>query len=498
MNFKNKLISRFIIMLLTFTMILGSMASADTLPYISYNYDYWEDFTNTPAAYIPAGTISSKSLGLKTELGQIYDIYVDDPSQTLYICDYTNNQIVVVNGKDFSLITVINEFYNSSKGTMDKFNNPQGVFFSANKELYVCDTGNHRYVKFSQNDSRTYEYISEFNSSMIISDILADDYKFNPTKICVDAADKIYIINQGEFQGVLQFEQNGVFNGYFGTIPISVSLLQKFWKTVSTKAQRAKSALYIPTEYTGIDLDDGGFLYASFLDNKGQQAVMRLNSKGADVIRKGANGNVGGDLEGTQFSLNAYCGTSKIKDVVYNGSGMYSLLDTLRGRIFTYDREGNLLYIYGGQGNQDGTFVSACSIEKIGDKMIVCDIVRNEINIFAPTEYGTLINEAVACRYDGDESLAVDKWNQVLRLNENFEQAYIGIGKAFLNDGQYKKSMDYLDLGMSRSYYSIAYKRYRNNVIKQNFNLIFGSILVLLVAFLGNKLYKSIKNREVD
>ena len=89
-------------------------------------------------------------------------------------------------------------------------------------------------------------------------------------------------------------------------------------------------------------------------------------------------------------------------------------------------------------------------------------------------------------------------WAKVLKLNENFEQAYIGIGKAYLNSGEYDKAMDYLSLGMSRSYYSIAYKRYRNDVLKENFNLIFGGIIVLLVGFLSFRLYKKAKNGKYD
>jgi len=193
-----------------------------------------------------------------------------------------------------------------------------------------------------------------------------------------------------------------------------------------------------------------------------------------------------------------YSGFSKIIDVCYNSKGMYSMIDKTRGRIFTYDTEGNLLYIYGGVGSLDGTFTSARSIESNKEQRLVCDVTKNEIQIFSPTQYGSLINEAVSYRYDGDEAMAVATWQKVLQLNENFEQAYIGIGKAYLNSGEYKKAMDYLSLGMSRSYYSIAYKRYRNNVIKSHFNLIFGVILVLLVAFIVTRLIKKSKAGKYD
>ncbi len=498
MNFKNKIFSRFIVLVLILAMAMQTTALADNVPYVTYNFDYWEDVVYTPAAYIPDGSITGESLGLNRKLGSIYDCYVDQRTNTIYLCDYNYSEIIVVDGNDYSLITTIKEFYNTETGMDDKFNQPQGVYFSENGSLYICDTGNARLVWFDLTEEGEYEYAGHIDSSLIKSDILAEGYVFQPLKVCVDSADRIYIINLNEFQGILQLEKDGTFNGYFGTITVSISLWQKIWRTLSTQAQKENQAMYIPTEYTGIDIDDAGFLYASYLDQNGLQAVMRLNSKGGDVIRKGANQNVGGDIVGTSVALNLYCGTNRMQDVVYCGDGMYSLLDNLRGRIFTYDAEGNLLYIYGGMGNQDGTFSSPRSIETNGEDRIVCDINRNEVFIFSPTEYGSLINEAVGCRYDGDESLAVETWAKVLKLNENFEQAYIGIGKAYLNSGEYDKAMDYLSLGMSRSYYSIAYKRYRNDVLKENFNLIFGGIIVLLVGFLSFRLYKKAKSGKYD
>ena len=45
--------------------------------------------------------------------------------------------------------------------------------------------------------------------------------------------------------------------------------------------------------------------------------------------------------------------------VVVRNQGIYSILDSVRGRIFTYDHEGNLLYIFGGLGSQEGTSMAS-------------------------------------------------------------------------------------------------------------------------------------------
>ena len=43
-----------------------------------------------------------------------------------------------------------------------------------------------------------------------------------------------------------------------------------------------------------------------------------------------------------------------------------------------------------------------------------------------------------ALRYDGDEASAVALWREVLKLDSNFELAYVGIGKSYLAAGDNK------------------------------------------------------------
>lgn len=235
-------------------------------------------------------------------------------------------------------------------------------------------------------------------------------------------------------------------------------------------------------------------MYASNIDTQGKQAVRRLNPKGEDVIKKGENGNVGGDLAIVSTSSSNYAGISMIIDVVYRDKGIYSLLDSKRGRIFTYDHEGNLLYIFGGLGAQAGTFTTPVAIEALDDKIVVLDATRREMLVFKETQYGNLINEAVGLRYDGDETLAVDMWKQVLMLDENNELANVGIGKAYLTSGDNVNAMKYLKIGMSRQYYSVAYRRYRNEFLKEYLGFILTGVVVIIAAIVLIK--KHIKKKK--
>ena len=169
-------------------------------------------------------------------------------------------------------------------------NAPYGVAVSDKNQLYIADSQNRRIVVL--NEDRSLEKIVENPQA----EVLADDFVFTPLKISVDYADRIYCIAQKMFEGIMVFETNGEFTGFFGTIQVKITLWEKFWRKIATKEERSKQQLFIPTEFTGIDIDDGGFVYASNIDVDGKQAVRRLNPKGEDVIKKGINKNVGGDL----------------------------------------------------------------------------------------------------------------------------------------------------------------------------------------------------------
>lgn len=459
-------------------------AKADsTVPYDSYNYDYWEDIVFTPAPYIPDGSVSGTTIGVGSLLSP-QDLCVS-PNGNIYIADTGNNRILEVDSKLSSAIREIDCF--TMDGAEQSFNQPNGVCVSQNGQLYIADSENHRIVVLEESDLSFVKIIENPES-----DVLPENFVFTPLKITVDYADRVYCIAKNMFQGIMVFENEGQFTGFFGTIEVNVSAWDKIWRKLSTKAQRSKQQLFIPTEFTGIDIDAKGFVYASNIDTWGLQAVRCLNPKGQDVIRKGENGNVGGDL--ITGGGSDYSGVSTIVDVVYRDKGIYSLLDSRRGRIFTYDHEGNLLYIFGGLGTQAGTFTTPVAIEAMGDKIIVLDSYRKEILIFKETPYGNLINDAVGLRYDGDETLAVDKWKQVLMLDENNELANVGIGKAYLTSGDNEAAMKYLKLGMSRQYYSVAYRRYRNDFLKKYLGYILtGAVVVVAGVVIGLRYRKKKK-----
>ncbi len=466
----------------------GAALANDSLPYDSYNYDYWDNILYTPAPYVPDGTVAGTGLTWEgASLGTFrtpQDLCVS-PDGDLYIADTGNNRIVVLADDLKTVKQVITGF--EADGKQETFSSPYGVAVSENRQLYIADSQNHRIVVLEL-DGSFVKYVQNPQS-----EVLEDNYVFTPLKVSVDYADRVYSVAQNMFQGIMVFSADGEFTGFFGTISVKISLWEKFWRKIATKEERSKQQLFIPTEFTGIDVDDEGFVYASNKDTDGVQAVRRLNPKGEDVIRKGPSENLGGDRV-TGIAGN-YSGPSQIVDVVYRDHGIYSLLDSRRGRVFTYDHEGNLLYIFGGIGTQEGTFRTPAAIEQLGTRLLVLDSQQANVNIFSQTEYGRLINEAVSLRFDGDESLAVPMWQEVLRLDENNELANAGIGKAYLSAGDNEKALLYLRRGMNRAYYSVAFKRWRNEMLASNISWVL--TLVIILAALAAVYSKVIKPRRL-
>ncbi len=491
MNKKN-IIQKMTLLVLTVVMVFTSVCYADDVPYVTYTYNYWEDVVYTPAAYIPDGKIDGTTiLDDKGEAIGTFsspsDVYLASDGN-LYIADSGNNRIVVLD-KEYKFVRMIDGFKDKS-GKWSELKGPNGICHSddPNGHIYIADTGNNRVVILDS----ALNLVRIVENPQREDNVLEDDFVFAPTKVAVDYAERLYVIAKNTEEGIMIFNTDYEFEAFYGAIPVNITTWDRIWSKLSTKAQRAKSRLNISTEYNGMDVDPQGFIYASYLDENGLQAVMRLNPKGNDVIKKGYNGNIGGDIDIVE--TNSYSGKSKAIDVVYRSHGIYSFLDSKRGRIFTYDHEGNLLYIFGGLGLQEGCFKSPVAIEENTDgHILVADVVQNVILMFKATEYGDKINQAVSLRYDGNEETAVPIWEDVLKLDANFELAYVGLGKSYLSAGENRKAMEYLKLGMSRQYYSIAYRRYRNEFLVANLEWMLSGLAGIVIVIY---VVKMIKNRK--
>jgi DNA-binding beta-propeller fold protein YncE len=451
--------------LLVSLLVLQSTPASASAPYESYNYNYWKEAVPSPAPYLPQRAITGRDLGIG-DFQEPSDMYITDQGY-VYIADSGNKRIVCLD-PNWKLLRVLSTF--DHQGKKDAFNNPSGVFAGRDGMLYVADTNNHRVVVISP-EGKLKRIIQNPKS-----EVLPGDFKFVPLKVTADNANRVYVVAQGIYEGIMQFDEQGNFIGYVGTNKVQRNYADYFWRMISTKAQKAQMVLFIPTEFSNVDIDAKGFVYATNIDPGSQEPIKRLNPSGEDVLKRFGYFEVKGDIRYSTFGANS--GPSKMVDIKVREGGMYSVVDSLRGRIFTYDDEGNLLYVFGAKGTQLGTFKTPVAIDRAGENLAVLDRGKSNIVLFEPTAFGNRVNKAVEQHYNGDDDKAVESWKEVLRLNSNYDIAYIGIGKSLLIQKRNEEAQEYFKLGMERKNYSVAYKRYRREVMKEYF----GTFLTILVC----------------
>lgn len=476
-----KLPAALVILCTTVLLVCGSGAIAK-VPYESYIYDYWLQSIQTPQAYVPQRVIGSRDLGLDS-LKSPQDLCISHDGN-IYLLDTGNNRIIVTD-RSFNVIRIINQFDND--GRTDKFNTPQGLFVTDDGAIYVADTGNGRIVELTT-DGHLRRIVGAPKSDT--EGIMSQDFVYRPAKVAVDPTGRIYALVENEYEGLLAFTAQGEFTGFVGAPRVVPSLADVFWQRIATREQRERLSLFLPTEYTNLDIDYKGLVLAVEANK-----IRRLNPAGLDVLVRVDSAPPQGDARypgqwdrGGQYADRAtYTGPSAFSDVTAGRHGMYSILDGKRGRVFTYDRTGRLLFVFGGPGSQTGLFTSAVALDMLGDDVLVLDRSIGTITVFRPTIYGKAILSAIDLYEVGLYEQSTEMWQRVLKLNSNYDMAYTGIGRALLRQEQYVQAMEYFRLGNDREGYSEAFTWARKDAISARFGFAVAVLALLAVALFALK-----------
>ena len=462
------------LIILAAALLLASIrpAPAAAAPYEGYVYSYWGEAVHSPIAYLPSRSITGQEVGGEPWLAA-NDLFATADG-LLYILDSESGSITVLD-QEWQLVDRIESF--ERDGERDLFRNPEGIFITPAGHIYVADTDNGRVVELGPGG----EFIREIGAPE--SDVLSAGFTFFPRKVIVDKAGRIYVIARGVFDGIIEFDSDGIFTGFMGTNRVAFDPIDLFWKTISTQEQRDKMIRFVPIEFNNLALDQEGFIYTTTADRTSLSPVKRLNPSGIDVLRI------------SDEYLAPIGDYSRVRstfiDIDSAMSGVYRVLDSTRGRVFTYNEDGSLLYVVGGLGNQQGTFRSPVAIANHEDRLYVLDRDLGRVTEFEATRFGQLVNEANALYAGGKHHEAAVLWQEVIKLDANYEMAYVGIGKSLLRQGEFKQALAYLKLGNDRIYYSKALAKYRREYMQENFGFYMTILLpILLVAFIGRSLMR--------
>lgn len=439
-------------------------------PYPSYTFDFFGNPVPAAQAYIARSVVDGNSLGI-TPLREPRDIAVAQNGE-VFIADTGNNRILHLD-KNFDLIKIIDGF--SVDGQKETFSAPVALYLTERGRLYIADRDNARLVELTVDG----EFIRIIGPPQTdLKGVLPENFTYRPFKVAVDQGGRIYVLADGIYEGLLEFDVDGNFRGFIGAPLVRPSILERFWARIATKEQRSRMALFLPTEYTTVDLDERGFLYVA----EGNE-VRRLNPSGTDVLRRNGFFEPIGDVPtAKEYRISEEIRSTAFIDIVAREYGLYSVLDRQRGRVFTYDQEGHLLYVFGGLGSTTGTMKVPAAIEAHGDNLLIVDRGANRVVIYEPTMYAQLIHAAIAKYQEGDYDRSAELWGEVLKYNLNSDMAYTGIGTALLRQDRFAEALSYFKLGSNRPQYSVAFGLYRREVMAENFGKVVAVLFAAAVA----------------
>jgi tetratricopeptide (TPR) repeat protein len=455
------------------TAVPVTVASANSSFY-TYNYDFYDVQMESPDAYTPEALLLGSSLGI----GDFKDpgaVFVR--GNTIYIVDSGNNRIVEVDS-NFNLIRVIDKV--TIDGAESTFLNPKDIFVNEANELFICDSDNYRVLHVDYDLKLIKMYTKPED------DTFSAEQNFIPLKCAVDNTGRLYLLAANVNKGFLEFDKSGNFSQYIGANKVKVSLFEVIQKRLMTKAQRARMELFVPTEYSNLCIDIDNFIYsttttfdAGDLFNGLAAPIRRLNSLGEDIlIRNGYEPPIGELWWDTGGDVS---GPSRFEDITAMDNDTYYALDRIRGRVFSYDFQGNLLYVFGGLGNKFGYFQYPVSIDHMGTDLLILDNRAASLTRMTLTEYGSLINSGLKEYKEGRYEESADYWRQLIQMNGNYDLAYIGIGRALLRQERFGEAMEYFKAKKDFDNYSKAFAEYRKEWVEANVGYLVAGILALLL-----------------
>ncbi len=442
----------------------------------------------TQEMYNASQVITASSLGLEKSLSGLKD-FCTDKEDRVYILVSSWSQIVILNS-DYTLNKVLK--LKDAEGNEVSFSGASGIFVDHENKIYVCDTTNARIL------------IADFEGNILDtwgkpeSDLIPDDFFYQPCGIVRTEKGYTYILSLGCFYGALLYSPEQEFLGFYGANNVKATALDTLgylWdRLTQTDAKKSLTAKKLPFSFVDLCLDKDDYIVtctgATEEGKNGTGQIRKLSPGGENIMNKRKT-------DGTSLSANevnfvedkvtmAY-GEKRRQNIVsidVDENNFIYAVDSQKKLIYVYDEECNLLAGFGGGNDREtykGIFDSPTAIGVHKRNVLVADGDTNSITVFELTDYGKLLMDAQMTYINGEYAEGKVLWEQVRDRNQNCQLAYRGLAIAYLSEGDYEKALECAEKGLDYTVYDLAYKVIRNEYILDNF-VWMAAIAVVLIA----------------
>lgn len=422
----------------------------------SYTYAVDEDgnLERTQDAYLPDKTITE--LGLSSP----EDLFIDDENM-LYIADTGNKRIIKYDIAGGQVAGILKS---------SELTGPRGIYVTADGDIYVADTGAKAVLIFDR-DFNLKDKLTRPDAPIFA------DTNYEPKRVAVDGGGSVYIIGEGVNNGVIQLAKTGEFLGYFTVNDANLTITQKLQQMLFTREQLANLVDINPTVFANVFVDRDGIVYTATSGTK-SNGMKKHSTNGGNMFK-------------------TYVPSfENLTDVYVDSSGMiYTCSAT--GYINVYSKNGEEIFEIGSYVTTvdiAGLFTSLPSIAvDVNGNIWAVDGAKGYLQSFKPTEYARMVYAAMNLYEEGRYEEAMEKWNEVLKLNQMSVLAHNGVGKAYLHVEDYKASLEHFKVANNKSYYSQSFWEVRNTWIQKWMGVILGAACLLLVL---KKVIKEIDRRR--
>lgn len=493
---------------LTATLILITLFLSFTItvkaetPYDTFSVNGFGKTFFTQPAYEPSKVLA-QDIYIKDEngervyspLNQPQDLFVA-PNDDIYIADTGNNRIVHLD-KEGQLIQIILVPESPLK-------QPSGVFVTADEEVYIADTGNKRVVRLNQKGEMVQEFLRPE------SEFIDESFVYEPTNMIVDSRGFVYVVSRGTFQGIIQFNPQAEFFGFYGTNITEVSLMDRVRNIFYTKEQLKRQVRLLPNPITNISMDDDGFIYTVSRDTS--EEIKKLNIRGENQWKEfsyGENINLNflgrdkqkaPDSEGEEEKK---AGTN-ITDVTVDENGIVTVADKDNSIVAQFNKNGEILFFWGARTTsgtpQMGVTRSPVALDTNSkNEIFILDDSLNMVQVLKPTEFGDTVQQAFVLTQEGKYDESETYWNEIVRQNALFTPAYTGLARASSYAEDYKKAKKLYERAGDDQGYSDSFWQIRLQWFQSNFTYLANAfVLIGIASIAGNQVRNRRRKKERD
>ncbi len=473
----------------------SSLSVKAEAPFETFSVNGFNRTIFTQPAYEPDGVMAEDIYMVDENGEQIFsplkqpqDLFIDE-ADDIYIADTGNDRIVHLDkdGKLERILTV----------PESPLKQPSGVFLNSKGDIYVADTGNKRVVHLNKEG----KLLKEFGRPD--SKYIDENFVYEPINMIVDRRGFVYVVSRGTYQGIVQFDPEGQFYGFYGTNITEVSLMDRVRNMLYTEEQLKRQVRLLPNPIRNIDIDQNGFIYTVSRDATEQ--IKKLNIRGENQWKEfsfGDNINLNFLRRRAMTQTEAEGPpTAEISDVTVDKNGIVTVIDKASNIVAQFNQNGELLFFWGAPvtagSPQVGVNKSPTALDTNSEnKIFILDDSLNLIQVLRPTAFGNDIQTAYILTQQGKYDESEQYWNEIVKHNALFSPAYAGLARASFYREDYKEAMNLYELAGDEQGYSDSFWQIRLSWFQKNFAYFANSLLVIGVGTVATSKYRRKKRRQ--